>query len=168
MKFEIIRKHFSAKRSTQCLGSILFKSIDLFTFDIFKLEFGLSIILCSLFLKTKVYIYTFWFFLRFKLCYHRYSLIRLVLLTSGSVNSFFMQHLQTSIETYNAKLVQRHRQKTEMAKNLLELNDSSFETLVGKIQAFQTAIPSWALGTGGTRFGRFCGISSRTQNLPSG
>src|SRR6187549_3158950 len=66
-----------------------------------------------------------------------------------------MQHLQSLIEAYNAKLVLRHHQKTEMTRNLLELNDDAFETMIARIQAFQTAIPSWALGTGGTRFGRF-------------
>src|SRR5690606_10667980 len=29
--------------------------------------------------------------------------------------------------------------------------------LIEKLKAFQVAIPSWALGTGGTRFGRFPG-----------
>ena len=31
------------------------------------------------------------------------------------------------------------------------------EDIVRRLQAFQVAIPSWALGTGGTRFGRFAG-----------
>ncbi|MCW3089349.1 MAG: sugar isomerase [Ferruginibacter sp.] len=31
------------------------------------------------------------------------------------------------------------------------------ETVIQKLVAFQVAIPSWALGTGGTRFGRFSG-----------
>lgn len=31
------------------------------------------------------------------------------------------------------------------------------EVVVARLQAFQVAIPSWALGTGGTRFGRFPG-----------
>lgn len=31
------------------------------------------------------------------------------------------------------------------------------ESLIEKLSAFQVAIPSWALGTGGTRFGRFPG-----------
>jgi L-rhamnose isomerase/sugar isomerase len=66
-----------------------------------------------------------------------------------------MQLLQSLIEAYNAKLIQRHQHKTEMTRNLLELNDGAFESMIDKVQAFQTAIPSWALGTGGTRFGRF-------------
>ena len=31
------------------------------------------------------------------------------------------------------------------------------EIIIKKLVDFQVAIPSWALGTGGTRFGRFAG-----------
>jgi L-rhamnose isomerase/sugar isomerase len=31
------------------------------------------------------------------------------------------------------------------------------EEIIQKLVDFQIAIPSWALGTGGTRFGRFAG-----------
>ena len=34
---------------------------------------------------------------------------------------------------------------------------SNTEEIIKKLMAFQVAIPSWALGTGGTRFGRFAG-----------
>ncbi|MCK7555376.1 hypothetical protein MKQ70_10320 [Chitinophaga sedimenti] len=33
----------------------------------------------------------------------------------------------------------------------------NIEAILDKLAAFQVAIPSWALGTGGTRFGRFPG-----------
>ncbi|WPP53261.1 TIM barrel protein [Catalinimonas niigatensis] len=33
----------------------------------------------------------------------------------------------------------------------------ALETIIAKLSAMQIAIPSWALGTGGTRFGRFAG-----------
>src|SRR5690606_6262808 len=36
-------------------------------------------------------------------------------------------------------------------------NISNIEEIVEKLKVFQIAIPSWALGTGGTRFGRFSG-----------
>jgi L-rhamnose isomerase / sugar isomerase len=66
-----------------------------------------------------------------------------------------MQHLQTAINTYNDKIINRHREKVDLTKNLLELNDRDFDNIIESIRSFQTAIPSWALGTGGTRFGRF-------------
>jgi len=39
----------------------------------------------------------------------------------------------------------------------LQRRNADVENLVGKVAGFQVAVPSWALGTGGTRFGRFPG-----------
>lgn len=58
-------------------------------------------------------------------------------------------------ETAKEKDVLRHQQKVEHTRNLLGLNDAAFDTIISKIASLQVAIPSWALGTGGTRFGRF-------------
>jgi L-rhamnose isomerase/sugar isomerase len=64
--------------------------------------------------------------------------------------------MNTSIlEVITDRDVARHQKQLEHAKNLLELNDNAFEAIIKKIVEFQVAIPSWALGTGGTRFGRF-------------
>ncbi|MEJ1239466.1 TIM barrel protein [Chryseolinea sp. T2] len=49
----------------------------------------------------------------------------------------------------------KHVAGLEFLKNALELSDQNFSNLVSAVQALQVAIPSWALGTGGTRFGRF-------------
>jgi L-rhamnose isomerase/sugar isomerase len=59
------------------------------------------------------------------------------------------------LEIPNKQDVLRHRQKIEITKNLLSLDAAAFDGIIDKIQSFQVAIPSWALGTGGTRFGRF-------------
>ncbi|MFL9484042.1 L-rhamnose isomerase [Chitinophagaceae bacterium LWZ2-11] len=57
------------------------------------------------------------------------------------------------IEESNAGLLQNHKRKFEyVAGEVKHLND-----VMEKLMAFQIAIPSWALGTGGTRFGRFSG-----------
>src|SRR5690349_6310106 len=65
-------------------------------------------------------------------------------------------YMNTSLlEVVNDRDVARHQKQLEHAKNLLELGDNAFEAVIKKIQAFQVAVPSWALGTGGTRFGRF-------------
>src|SRR5687767_11939511 len=66
-----------------------------------------------------------------------------------------MQPFVTEIQTFNDKHLKRHQQKLEAVKNLVELETPTLAELVKKIRAFQVAIPSWALGTGGTRFGRF-------------
>lgn len=60
------------------------------------------------------------------------------------------QHI---IEQHNQELVAKHVKNV----NFLKESVSNFEEIVVKLQKFQIAIPSWALGTGGTRFGRFNG-----------
>ena len=51
---------------------------------------------------------------------------------------------------------------THLKKHQIKLNYTfseieKAESIIEKLMAFQIAIPSWALGTGGTRFGRFAG-----------
>lgn len=61
--------------------------------------------------------------------------------------------LQTHrISEHNDALLSSHSKKLES----LSLNVSR-EKIIKKLIDFQVAIPSWALGTGGTRFGRFPG-----------
>lgn len=57
------------------------------------------------------------------------------------------------IEKHNEQRLRRHNLK------LASLQDEfpQAEQIIRQIEAFQVAIPSWALGTGGTRFGRFSG-----------
>lgn len=57
------------------------------------------------------------------------------------------------IERHNAPLLAGHQQQLEKLKDRL----SSYEPVLQRLTEFQVAIPSWALGTGGTRFGRFSG-----------
>ena len=42
--------------------------------------------------------------------------------------------------------------------NQLQRRGVNIEDLTAKAQAFQVAVPSWGVGTGGTRFARFPGI----------
>ena len=55
------------------------------------------------------------------------------------------------ISSHNESLVGKHKRQLEFLTN--EVNVPS--SLLQKLKDFQIAIPSWALGTGGTRFGRF-------------
>ena len=57
------------------------------------------------------------------------------------------------IAEYNQGLLARHRRKLAPWTDALEQT----EPVIQKLIDFQIAIPSWALGTGGTRFGRFTG-----------
>lgn len=57
------------------------------------------------------------------------------------------------IDAHNESLTGQHKTNFEVLKNTLP----NAEAVVGKLVDFQVAIPSWALGSGGTRFGRFSG-----------
>src|SRR5260221_2886219 len=57
------------------------------------------------------------------------------------------------IEEHNQPRLEEHRRRLDFI--LAGLKDA--EGVLQKLVDFQVAIPSWALGTGGTRFGRFSG-----------
>lgn len=57
------------------------------------------------------------------------------------------------IEDFNNDGLKEHKRKYEFVASSLKKVDGVIQKLVD----FQIAIPSWALGTGGTRFGRFSG-----------
>jgi L-rhamnose isomerase/sugar isomerase len=60
---------------------------------------------------------------------------------------------QNNIEEGNQSLIAGHRLRYGYTAGILK----NAEDIVNKLIDFQIAIPSWALGTGGTRFGRFPG-----------
>ena len=64
-----------------------------------------------------------------------------------------MDITQDQISNHNASNVAKHQSKL----NFISLEIDHVEDVIQKLIAFQIAIPSWALGTGGTRFGRFAG-----------
>lgn len=57
------------------------------------------------------------------------------------------------IDEHNQSLLKEHKRKFDFIA--AEISDA--ENILQKLIEFQVAIPSWALGTGGTRFGRFGG-----------
>lgn len=64
-----------------------------------------------------------------------------------------MQLEKYRIDAHNEKALADHQRKYSFLKDTIANADS----IVNKLVDFQVAIPSWALGTGGTRFGRFSG-----------
>ncbi len=68
------------------------------------------------------------------------------------------------IDAHNNDHLSVHRERFQAATTLLGVDDSQIDAWISKIQKFQVAIPSWALGTGGTRFGRFA-IGGEPRNL---
>src|SRR5450432_206679 len=60
---------------------------------------------------------------------------------------------KNNIEKHNQTFGKTHRRQLEFL--MATIPDA--EKILHKLMAFQVAIPSWALGTGGTRFARFSG-----------
>jgi len=58
-----------------------------------------------------------------------------------------------TIADHNDSLLTKHQQRLAFLEN----ETGNTEAVLRKLIDFQVAIPSWALGTGGTRFGRFSG-----------
>jgi L-rhamnose isomerase / sugar isomerase len=75
-----------------------------------------------------------------------------------------MKLTKTIIQEHNLSLQNAHQEAFAFLK--LQLNNKGIdaEAIVEKIKGFQVAIPSWALGAGGTRFGRFS-IGGEPGNL---
>lgn len=61
------------------------------------------------------------------------------------------------IQDHNQKNHATHEFQFQYIAELLTRKGVDIQGIIEKIKAFQIAIPSWALGTGGTRFGRFPG-----------
>ncbi len=64
-----------------------------------------------------------------------------------------MDTVKNAVAEHNGQRFAQHEKKLEF----LSQNIQDPEALLKKLVDFQVAIPSWALGTGGTRFGRFPG-----------
>ncbi|MDR8390904.1 TIM barrel protein [Aliifodinibius sp. S!AR15-10] len=62
---------------------------------------------------------------------------------------------QQQIQDHNKESEQSHKENFAPLANQLSKKDYQVDKLVDRIASFQVAIPSWALGAGGTRFGRF-------------
>lgn len=59
------------------------------------------------------------------------------------------------IEQYNKEEVGNFNTDFNFLQNKLEKSGVDVADVISKISDFQVAVPSWALGAGGTRFGRF-------------
>jgi L-rhamnose isomerase / sugar isomerase len=60
---------------------------------------------------------------------------------------------KTTIEEHNDALLKSHRQRFAFLSSVIP----DVDKILSKLIAFNVAIPSWALGTGATRFARFAG-----------
>ncbi|MEY2595454.1 MAG: hypothetical protein RI965_726 [Bacteroidota bacterium] len=64
-----------------------------------------------------------------------------------------MKIKSSTIDQHNEKHYLAHKRKFDFISSEIP----QVETIIQKLMAFNVAIPSWALGTGGTRFARFSG-----------
>ncbi|WP_299012483.1 sugar isomerase [uncultured Polaribacter sp.] len=71
---------------------------------------------------------------------------------------------QSEISDYNQKTGKDHKENFDFLSNKLTNKGKDVNSIVAKLSEFQVAIPSWALGAGGTRFGRF-GFYGEPSNL---
>ncbi|WP_445736520.1 sugar isomerase [Mariniflexile sp.] len=62
---------------------------------------------------------------------------------------------QNHIQDANKKALQSHQEHIDFLSHSLTRKGVDVDKIIKKLQDFQVAIPSWALGAGGTRFGRF-------------
>ena len=68
------------------------------------------------------------------------------------------------LQEENRNISAVHQKDFEAISEQLSRRGIDVETVIREIQQFDVAIPSWALGTGGTRFGRFPG-SGEPRNI---
>lgn len=66
-----------------------------------------------------------------------------------------MKLLKEQIDSSNKAGISSHESEFQFVHDKLAEGGIDVEEIVKQIQHFQVAIPSWALGAGGTRFGRF-------------
>ncbi|WP_300022497.1 sugar isomerase [uncultured Maribacter sp.] len=62
---------------------------------------------------------------------------------------------ENQLEEINKKHLSLHDEKYNFLGNILSKQGKDVDGILKKLGDFQVAIPSWALGAGGTRFGRF-------------
>ena len=59
------------------------------------------------------------------------------------------------LQDLNAKSLSTHKSQFDFLTQTLSKSNVDVDQVIKKLADFQVAIPSWALGAGGTRFGRF-------------
>ncbi len=62
---------------------------------------------------------------------------------------------KNQIQDINDNELTQHKENFDFLANSLSKNGVNVDAIVTRLTDFQVAIPSWALGAGGTRFGRF-------------
>ncbi|RZV61022.1 MAG: sugar isomerase, partial [Flavobacteriaceae bacterium] len=75
-----------------------------------------------------------------------------------------MSITKEQIDNANQGMMAQHETEFQVLQSRLVEKGLSVDHIIDQLQHFQVAIPSWALGAGGTRFGRFS-IGGEPRNL---
>lgn len=75
-----------------------------------------------------------------------------------------MKIVKEQIEAHNHQEIQNHKDSFARVESRLSKQGKGVDYIVDRLSSFQITIPSWALGAGGTRFGRFS-IGGEPRNL---
>ena len=68
------------------------------------------------------------------------------------------------IASANAGLTEAHEDEYASLGRQLSRRGQDVEAVTRQVQAFGVTIPTWGVGTGGTRFARFAGPASRAES----
>ncbi len=66
-----------------------------------------------------------------------------------------MKVIKEQLQDENKRQLTVHKENFDFLANKLNKAGKDIDNLIERLSEFQVAIPSWALGAGGTRFGRF-------------
>lgn len=86
---------------------------------------------------------------------HTLKTSRILKMKCLSLENSIMRIIKDQIFNHNQKEASNHKSSYELLAAGLAKRGMDADLLIDQITAFQVAIPSWALGAGGTRFGRF-------------
>tara|TARA_B100000963_G_scaffold148267_1_gene129054 strand:+ start:26840 stop:28114 length:1275 start_codon:yes stop_codon:yes gene_type:complete len=68
------------------------------------------------------------------------------------------------IEEFNLNKINHHKDGYNFLSKILRKKEINIDNIINKLSKLEIAIPSWALGIGGTRFGRFS-LGGQPRNL---
>jgi len=75
-----------------------------------------------------------------------------------------MKISEEQLQAHNQQQSKKHKESFGQLREDLEKKGYEVDSILDRLSDFQVAIPSWALGAGGTRFGRFS-IGGEPRNL---
>ena len=81
-----------------------------------------------------------------------------------SAKTPMLESLDDAIAATNEKLMPRHERGLEVVREEMAADGVDAELAIKELMALEIAAPSWALGAGGTRFGRFS-VGGEPTNL---